>query len=168
MYKNLTAVVLTGLMTLTFSVSSRAADGLYLGLAGGVMDLDRGGFDDARNAGVTLGYEFLGVGLGDIAVEGTYTTSADKGDAPGGQEWEIKTLSVYGALRSAGPVYLKAKAGFSSNDIEIGGDSDNNTDFSAGLGAGLSIGIAQFELEYTRIEDNVSFVGVSLLLMTPF
>ena len=168
MTKHLFAFLLMGLGTITFPVSSYAADGFYIGLAGGVMDNDRSGFDQAVNAGVTLGYEFLGVGIGDIAIEGTYTATVDNGDAPGAQEWEIETLAAYGVFRTAGPVYLKAKAGAVSNDIEIGPRSDDDTEFSAGLGVGFSVGIGQFEVEYTEIEDDVDFISLTLNFKTPF
>lgn len=167
MCKNLFALVLIGLAAMSSPVASYAADGLYIGPTGGVMDNDRNGFDDALNAGFILGYEFLGIGIGDIAVEGTYTATVDDGDAPRRQNWEIQTLAAYGVLRTAGPVYLKAKAGLLSADIEIDRISEDETEFSAGLGAGFSVGIAQFEIEYTQIQDDVDFISLTLNFKTP-
>jgi len=168
MNKHLFAFLLTGLVTITFPVSSYAADGFYIGVVGGAMDNDRSGFDQALNAGITLGYEFQGVGIGDVAIEGTYTTTIDEGDAPRGRRWEIETLAAYGVFRTAGPVYLKAKAGVVSNDIEIGRSSSDDTEFSAGLGVGFSIGIGQFEIEYTEVDDDIDFISLTLNLKTPF
>ncbi|MDH3689821.1 MAG: porin family protein [Gammaproteobacteria bacterium] len=167
MYRNFLASAL--LAAILIPIPSHAADGFYIGAVGGIMDNDRSGFDDAINAGVTLGYEFLGVGIGDIAVEGTYTATINDADAPRGQgDWEIDTLGVYGVFRSAGPVYFKAKGGLVSADISVGRSSDDDTEFSAGLGFGFSVGIAQFELEYTNVDDNVDFISVAILFATPF
>ncbi len=144
----------------------QAADGLYLGGQGGLMSYDRPGFDDSVNAGFTLGYEFLGVGIGDIAVEGVYTTTVDEGDKLLG-DWGIDTLALYGVMRTAGPIYLKAKAGVLNEDIDAGPESRDDTGFSGGLGIGLSIGIAQLEFEYTRIEKDIDFVGLAINIKTP-
>ena len=151
----------------SFGVPTLAADGLYLGIQAGIMSNDRPGFDDSSNLGITLGYEFLNVALGDIAIEGGYTGSVDRGSAPAG-DWELETLAAYGVFRSAGPLYIKAKAGALNSDIKTAAGSDRKTDFSAGLGAGVSVGIAQLEVEYTRIEENVDFISLTVTFMTPF
>ena len=144
-----------------------AADGLYVGVQAGSMNHDGSGFDSANNLGVVLGYEFLNVALGDIAIEGGYTNTVDKGNAPVG-EWEIETLAAYGVFRTAGPLYLKVKGGLLRSNIKEPMQSNTSTEFSGGIGGGLSVGIAQLELEYTRIEEDVNFVSLTLNLMTPF
>ena len=144
-----------------------AADGLYVGVQAGSMNHDGSGFDGANNLGVTLGYEFLNVALGDIAIEGGYTNTVDKGNAPAG-DWEIETLAAYGVFRTAGRLYLKAKGGVVRSNIKESLQSNTSTELSAGIGGGFSVGIAQFELEYTRIEEDVDFVSLTLNLMTPF
>ena len=143
-----------------------AADGLYLGVQAGAMNNDRSGFDDSINLGAVLGYEFLNVVLGDIAIEGGYSNTVDQGNAPGG-DWEIETLGAYGVFRSAGPIYIKAKAGVLRSDIKATSGTNESTEFSAGIGGGFSLGIAQFEVEYARIEEDVSFLSLTLNFMTP-
>ena len=152
--------------TLVFD-GPRAADGLYVGIQAGSMSHDGSGFDSANNLGVTLGYEFLNVALGDIAIEGGYTNTVDKGNAPAG-DWEIETLAAWGVFRTAGPLYLKAKGGVLRSNINDSLQSNTSTEFSAGIGGGFSVGIAQLELEYTRIEEDVDFISLTLNLMTPF
>lgn len=144
-----------------------AADGLYMGVQAGSMNHDGSAFDNSTNLGVTLGYEFLNVALGDIAIEGGYTNTVDKGSVPGG-DWEIETLAAYGVFRSAGPLYIKGKAGVLRSDIKVLSGSSESTEFSAGLGGGISVGIAQFELEYTRVAEDVDFISLTVNLMTPF
>lgn len=167
MHKKLLSLMIFCLgSTLAFE-APRAADGLYLGVQAGSMSRDGSGFDSANNLGLTLGYEFLNVALGDIAIEGGYTNTVDKGNAPAG-EWEIETLAAYGVFRTAGPLYLKAKGGVLRSNIKEPMKSNTSTEFSAGIGGGFSVGIAQLELEYTRIEEDVDFVSLTLNIMTPF
>ncbi len=145
-----------------------AADGLYLGVTGGVMSTDRAAFDDAVSAGVLVGYEFLNVAVGDIAAEAVYTTTLHEADIAGvSGGWEMDTLAAYAAFRTAGPVYLKARAGIVDADVETRADTESSTRFSAGLGIGLSVGIAQFELEYTTLTDDVDFIGLAVNFKTP-
>lgn len=144
-----------------------AADGLYVGVQAGSMNHDGSGFDSANNLGITLGYEFLNVALGDIAIEGGYTNTVDKGNAPTG-DWEIQTLALYGVFRTAGPIYFKAKGGVLGSNIKESSQSNTSTEFSGGIGGGFSLGIAQLELEYTRIEEDVDFISLTLNIMTPF
>ena len=160
--------VLVFCFTSTLGVGSlHAADGLYLGVQAGSMNHDGSGFDNANNLGLILGYEFLNVALGDIAIEGGYTNTVDKGNAPTG-DWEIETLAAYGVFRTAGPLYLKVKGGVLRSNIKESMQSNTSTEFSGGIGGGFSVGIAQFELEYTRIEEDVSFISLTLNIMTPF
>ncbi len=145
-----------------------AADGLYLGVTGGVMSTDRAAHDDAVSAGLLVGYEFLNVAVGDIAAEAVYTTTLNEADIAGVRGgWEMDTLAAYAAFRTAGPVYFKARAGVVDADVKTRADTDSSTRFSVGLGIGLSVGIAQFELEYTTITDNVDFIGLAINLKTP-
>lgn len=166
MRKKLLLLVICCFGSVLYVNTLRAADGLYVGVQVGSMNNDRSAFDDATNVGVILGYEFLNVVLGDIAVEGGYSNTVDNGNAPGG-DWEIETLAAYGVFRSAGPLYIKAKAGALRSNIKALSGSSESTDFSAGLGGGFSLGIAQFEVEYTRIEEDVDFLSLTVNFMTP-
>lgn len=147
--------------------SARAADGFYFGAVGALAGNDLPGFDDAVNAGIRLGHEFAGIGIGDIAIEGSYTTSVSDGDLPGGGNWSVDTFSGFGVFRSAGPIYLKARAGATRWDIGGSGQSRNGTDFSWGLGLGFSFGLGQLEFEYTKIEQDIDFFGIALNIKTP-
>lgn len=149
---------------LTLAPAAAMADGMYLGAKAGLMATDANGFDDATNAGLVIGKDVLGVVLGEFAVEADYTTTIDEGTGNGINEWEIDTLGGYGVFRTAGPVYLKARAGVVRSDITVNGVSDSNTGAAGGLGLGLSLGLVQFELDYTQMEqdnDDVHFVSLT-------
>ncbi len=160
--------LLFGLLALPPSAPVGAADGLYLGAEAGVLERDVAGFDNAVNAGIRIGYEFQNIGIGDLAIEGSYIDSVSDGDLPAGGKWSMKAFSGFVVLRTAGPIYLKGRAGFSAWDVDAGAASADGTDFSYGLGAGLSFGVAQLEIEYTVLEDDLKYYGAALNIMTPF
>lgn len=137
-----------------------AAADWFFGAKAGPMMVDVGGMDDPTNAGVMVGHEW-GVVLGDIGVQGEITSSIDDGSYAG-QDVSVDTQAVYGVFRTAGPVYFIAKMGVLREDVTIGSVSDDDTGSSAGLGVGFSIGLAQFEVEYTQIEDDVDFLSVGI------
>ena len=167
MFKQLFAGLLLSVMYPLFVVAA-AADGLYIGARAGIIKNDTSGFDNATNAGVALGYEFLNVGVGDVAIEGEYTTTIDEGNAPGISDWETDTMAVYGVLRTGGPVYVQAKAGVINQKLDVGAISNDDTGFTVGLGIGFSLAVAQFELQYTRMEEDIDFVGIGINIKTPF
>jgi len=150
-----------------FAAAGHAADGFYFGAVGALTKNSAPGFDNAINAGLVLGYEFLGVGVGDIAIEGVYTTSVRDGDLIGSNNWSADTLSGFGVFRSAGPIYLKAKAGLTNWDVKTSGTKTDGTDFSWGLGLGFSFALGQLEFEYSKIQDDINFYGITLNIKTP-
>jgi len=139
----------------------------YLGLKAGWMDADASNFDEATNLGLYGGYTLHDDASGRFALEGEYTRTISDGDIPGGG-WDIETLAVYGAYRTAGPWFLKIKAGYLDEDISVsaGGSSIAGSDsgFSFGAGGGVRLSNkAAFELEYTVIEEDVNFFSIGYL-----
>ncbi|BAU49213.1 cell envelope biogenesis protein OmpA [Sulfurifustis variabilis] len=132
----------------------------YFGAKTGPMMIDVGGFDDPTNVGVLVGHEW-GVVAGDIGVEAELTRTLDDGEFAG-QDVKVDTQGLYAAFRTAGPVYLIGKAGVVRNEVEVGSSSGSDTGTALGAGVGFSIGIAQFELEYTRIDDDIDFLSLGL------
>lgn len=152
MYKNITIVGF--LVFLLFSLTSMAyADGLTFGAKTGPMHIDVAGADDPTNAGVSVGTE-LGVVLGDIGVEGEFTTTMNEGS--NGES--VDTMGLYATYRSPGFLYFKARGGFVRWDSD--GEDDTNT--SLGLGLGLSLAVVKVELEVTQIDDDVDFISIGV------
>lgn len=133
---------------------------MYFGVNAGPMMVDVAGVDDPTNAGVLIGKEW-GVAIGDIGVQAEFTTSIDDGNFRG-YDVSIDTQAIYGAFRTAGPLYLIAKAGFLREEVEIGGVSEDDTGLAAGIGIGFSMGVAQLELEYTQIEEDVGYLSLGV------
>ena len=111
------------------------------------------GADDITNAGVVVGYD-IGAVVADLALEGEITTTVDDSDV------EIDTQALYLAIRTGGPIYLKAKGGFINEEVSGPGGSESDSGVSYGVGLGFGIGIAQLELEITTIEADVVFFSV--------
>lgn len=84
---------------------------------------------------------------------------------------DLNTLAFSLAFRSAGDAYLLAKAGILTEELDVtvrnnmGGsysDSTSDSGLTLGLGAGLRINNnLGLELEYTLIEEDVDFFGIS-------
>lgn len=149
---------------LLLASATAAADGWYIGAKAGLMATDANGFDDATNAGVVVGYDLLGIMVGDISLEGEYTTTIDDGTAYGTSDWDVDTLGGYAVFRSTGPAYLKARGGLVRAKVSVDGWSDTSTKASAGLGVGFSLGLVQLELDYTKIDtdnDDIDFVSLT-------
>lgn len=130
------------------------------GANAGKMMIDASGVDDPTNAGVVIGKEW-GVVFGDAAVEAEFTTSIDDGSFLG-NDVNVDTQAIYGAIRTAGPVYVIGKLGVLREEVEIGSISDTDTGMSAGIGVGFSVGLAQLELQYTVVEEDISYLSVGV------
>jgi len=133
---------------------------MYFGVNAGKMMIDMSGYDDPTNAGVLIGKEW-GVVAGDLGVEAEFTTSIDDGSV-GGLDVNVNTQAIYGAFRTAGPVYVIGKLGLLRIEQEVGPFSDSDTGVSAGIGVGFSVGLAQLELQYTLVEEDISYLSVGV------
>lgn len=159
--RHLKMLVLAGVMSLVSAAPAMAGD-LYFGAKTGPMVIDDSAVKtDPTNVGVLVGYE-LGVVVGDLAVEGEFTTTTSDGKVNGGAKVDIDTIAAYLAFRTAGPIYFKAKGGFLQEDVSVGSYSETDSGASYGVGIGFGIGIAQLELEYTQVESDVGFVSLGV------
>ena len=137
--------------------SPASADGWFFGAKTGTVIInDSFVSSDPTNIGFLAGYE-VGIGVGDIAVEGEITRTTSKGELDNGSQIEADTEALYLAFRSAGPVYLKAKGGF----MQIDDGFTNDSASSYGIGIGFGAGIMQLELELTKTTTDPDILFVS-------
>lgn len=158
--RTISKACLAGALLAGVAFAPVAAADWFFGAKTGPMMIDVPGFSDPTNAGVMVGHEW-GVGVGDVGVQGELTASIDDGSFVGNAV-DVDTQAVYGVFRSAGPIYFIAKAGVLREDVTVGPLSDSESGSSVGLGVGFSIGLAQFEVEYTQIEDDIDFLSVGI------
>ncbi len=154
------SVLVAGIMMSGLAVAPGAAADWYFGAKTGPMMIDTAGVGDPTNAGVLIGHEW-GVVVGDVGVQGEFTTSINKGDYAG-NDVSVDTQAVYGVFRTAGAIYLVAKAGLLHEEVTIGSASATDSGSSYGLGVGFSLGLAQIELEYTQIEQDIGYVSLGV------
>lgn len=163
---NLRKMAAAGALMAGMAVAPAAMADLYFGVNAGPMMIDGASYDDPVNAGVLIGKEW-GVVAGDIGVQAEFTTTINEGTYVGFpypyvHDVSISTQAVYGAFRTAGPVYLIAKAGVLREEVEVGPFSEDDTGLAGGVGIGFSLGVAQIELEYTQIEQDVGYASLGV------
>lgn len=156
---------LAGCLLASTAEAQRSQYPLYVEAKIGFMDLDVSGFDEAINLGVVLGYELYSHSAGMFSAEGEFTTTLSDGDTPGGGEWDVDTLAVFGVFRTSGNIYAKARAGFLDQDIKRAGgtgtipDADDSG-FAYGIGGGWRINpTSAVEVEYTAASDDLNFIS---------
>ncbi len=152
---------------LSFTTAASAEDNpVYFGIKAGVMKADVDGFDTSNNFGLLLGFDVYRDVAGAFSIEGEYTRKLSKGNVSGGGDWKIETLAAYGAYRTAGDLYLKAKVGYLREDVSVSGvgnTSVSGTDSGVSYGAGVGYRFNRktgLELEYTIIEGDISFLSL--------
>ena len=151
-----------------YAQGTRPANPWLFGLTGGTVDIDENNFDDAANFGAYANYLLSEDERGAFFVEGVYTRTFNDGDVLTG-EWDIETLAAYGGFRTAGPWFLKAKAGYGWRDVNItniapgqGIDgSETNLTFGAGGGFRLNNDTG-LELEYTYLDSDISMLTLGI------
>lgn len=158
--------IIRGLLpVLVLGSLSVQAQGPYIGLKLGAIDVDQRGFDNAVNGGLLLGYDiYSDAGLA-WGVEAELTASVADGDfsAAGARgDWDINTQALYGVFKFGDAVYGKVKAGVLREEVtaRAGGFSADETESNASLGAGVGWRPApnvSFEAEYTQIEEDAAF-----------
>ena len=161
---NLRKIAAAGALAASVAVAPAAMADMYFGVNAGPMMIDGASFDDPVNAGVMIGHEW-GVVAGDIGVQAEFTTTIEEGTLvafPYAFPVNIDTQALYAAFRTAGPVYLIAKAGVLREEVDIGGFSESDSGLAGGVGVGFSVGVAQLELEYTVVEEDVAYASLGI------
>lgn len=160
--------------------------GVYVGAKYGKFMIDVEEATDPTDGGVLLGYRFKN----GMAIEFEHTKAESDvldGNISVGTV-KLTTNALYFAYRAGGAAFFKFKAGLLKEDVsgeatgqdcyydyygnnsycysstEDAGD-ENDVGLSAGIGAGVNIGsVVQMEVEYTIIEQDVSFLSAGLNL----
>ena len=159
MKRQIKLYILLALASLIIATPATAGEWIFGAKTGTVVVDDSNVKTHPPNSGVMVGYE-QGFVIGDLAIEAEVTKTTSKGENDNGSKFEANTHALYGAFRSAGPFYFKAKGGF----LTLDNDGRTDSGASYGIGLGFGIGIAQLELELTRtaIDPEITFVSVGV------
>lgn len=136
----------------------------YIGVKVGSLSADFPGFQDANNLGVVFGSDLHKDSSGSLALEAEYTRTIGDGNISGDGGWDAHTFAAYGAYRTAGGVYVKAKAGFLDQHVDRSGPgpgqgNDSGIAFGAGVGWRLN-SKAALEVGYTIMSNDLSFLSL--------
>lgn len=138
---------------------------LYAGLRVGDLSADFSGFEDTTAIGLMLGYDLHSDSNGALTLETEFTKTVSDGNIRGDGGWDARALGAYAAYRTAGNVYIKAKAGYLDPTIDHSSRRQLNADdagFAYGAGGGWRVnGKAALEVEYTSMSDDLSFVSLA-------
>jgi len=126
-----------------------------IGAKTGPMLLGDSGIDSPTNAALVVGYE-MGMAVADVAIEGEVSTTL----AEGSDSAAVDTGGVYLAARTAGPVYFKGRGGLVGWETDVNGTTRDGSGASFGVGMGFSLGVTQIELDYTLIDNDISFLSI--------
>lgn len=140
-----------GIIGLSFCLfTSQASADFLIGVKAGLLDYDLSNPDPdpGVNGSVQLGYEFLNLGLADIAIEGEISRSIVDGEVSN-NDISFKSTGVFTSLRTAGPVYFIGRVGYV--DAELGLQNLDDKGVAMGIGLGFSAGI-RWEIELTSYE----------------
>ncbi len=112
------------LNTLILTVASGVAqaEGWYVGASAGVMDANVGGFDEAINTGVLVGYDVFTMDIFSVSLEGELTTTVSDGDVEFGNakgDWDIDTQAAHVAARIGDRFYIKVRYGVTRADVSV-------------------------------------------------
>jgi opacity protein-like surface antigen len=146
---------------LALAPAAQAADA-YAGVKAGFMLADTENQDAAFNIVGLFGTQLLDLGpkAGTLSAEGELSFTLIDGDLPNGNDWDVSTLGAYAVYRSAGDMYLKAKAGLLWRDTNY---DSSFTELSMGIGGGWRINKNMaLEVEYTTIDDNIDMFSVGV------
>lgn len=149
---------------LLFGLSSLAHAGFLIGAKTGPMQVDVDGAvldEDPVNVGILLGYEFDGR-PGGFALEGEITRSTSPGNVFG-IDVEVESQGLYLSYATRGKLYLKGRVGYMDAGLVAGTLSEMEDGESYGLAVGLRLGAVRLELDYTSIDDDITFVSVGIV-----
>jgi len=163
------AIAATGFAS-TNLIAEESNSGPYIGVKTGTMSVDVSGFDSVSATAFTLGASFNE--NSSIELEFANSSSGDIDGLTG--DFTIKTAAVYYAFRSSGPAYVKGRIGFLQETVDINIEScgyyslcdlsGDETGLSIGFGGGFKVGFASIELDYTLVEEDVSFIALGIKL----
>jgi len=137
-----------------FTWFGQKADGEWMaGIKMSSIQNGRGGYDNASNIGLVLGYQFSRVigNEGRSSIEFEMSNSFDNGNVSqnagfgANGDWSKDNLGLYFTYRGTGSVYFMGKLGFLKSEVMTNLDgmarfTEQDTAFSYGMGVGLHLG----------------------------
>jgi len=148
--------------TVLFSLSAIANAGFQFGVKAGTMQI---GFDEVEvteapnSVGLTLGYDFERSPFG---VEAEVTRTVTSGTVIG-TSLDVESQGLYLTYTTSGTWYVSGRVGYMDAGLVAKGLSEDEGGETSGLAFGRKLGSRlRIELDYTAIDDDISFLNISL------
>lgn len=155
-----------GLLAVVALLPATASAGeVIFGVKAGLFKPDISDFDPTASISGQIGYEFLNLGVADIAAEVELSKTITDGEVEeSGQTFDYsgQTAGAYVSARTLGPVYGIARIGVVKSELDIEGFEVDDTGVSVGAGIGFSLGV-RTEVEATQYElddENIYYVSL--------
>lgn len=116
--------------------------------------------DDPGNAGVILGYAFTSF-IPALSLELDITRSVAPGRVANA-DLSVETQGLYLSYRSSGTVYFKGRLGFMDASL-TGNLAEDEGGETYGVGLGWRRNVIALELDYTSIDDDVSYSSIGVI-----
>ena len=152
---------------LLLACQQAAASGIYAGAKLGYLSPSVSRADTVSAGSITLGYELFDAVAMDVSVEGEYTKALKKGkiDLPAGKnlEYDYHNAGLFAAVRSAGPVYIRLRAGMVQQSVEINHTTTDKSGAAGGIGMGFSLVGLETSIDWTHYDNAGDFNSVDYL-----
>lgn len=153
--KSVGMILVAALAVPSLSFADKGYVGLeYANLQSEDADMGNFGFSVGANINKTF------------SIEGGYAMTVSPEDLGSGVELNADVLSVFGAVRSEGKVFGKAKLGVAKVDFEMEASGFTVSDTASGLAYGFGFGARLdkmlIEAEYTILPELDKFNGVEM------
>ncbi|MFT5503844.1 MAG: outer membrane immunogenic protein [Gammaproteobacteria bacterium] len=116
---------------------------------------------DPFSTGVTIGYD-LSTSLQGLAAEFEITRTVSPGEVVD-QDLEVDSQGLYLSYQTTGQFYFKGRLGLMDASLSAGALSEDEGGESYGLALGVRQGQLAYELDFTAIDDDVSFISLGVI-----
>lgn len=146
----------------SFAISSVANADLILGVRAGGIGV---GFESVEpdkqpiNFGVSVGYE-LGSFVRGLSVEAELTRTLAAGKVAD-TDLEVQSQGIYLTYATAGQLFVRGRIGVMDASVTAGDLSEDEGGETYGLAIGRRFENFLVELDYTSIDDDVSYASVA-------
>lgn len=116
---------------------------------------------DPVNLALDLGYE-LDSDFADLSVVGEINRTVDSGRIKGDGDLEFESNGLYLVFRTTRSLFATFSLGAVQNKVIAGGESSSKTGMALAGSIGIVIGRTRFQIEYTSLAGDASFLSFGL------
>ena len=108
-----------------------------------------------------LGYEFDTL-IADLSVAGEVTRTINDGRSSSGDDLELRSNALYLVFKTAGTIYVTLRGGVAETKTITDGYETERSGISAGGGFGVVVGRTRWQIEYTVLNKDTSYLSLGV------